>query len=55
MKFYKVKLAKYKRILLVFSVPGDTCVCFVYNIGIWGKDGWKALYLRTNVMYKYAL
>jgi hypothetical protein len=41
----KVKLEQYKCILLVFSVPGDTYVHFVHNIGIRGKDGWKALYL----------
>lgn len=48
---YKVKLENYKCILLVFSVPGGTCVHFVHKIGIWRK-GWKALYLYTNVMYK---
>jgi hypothetical protein len=52
---YEVKLEKYKCMLLVFSVPGDTCVRFVHNIGIRGKDGWKALYLCTNVTYKSAL
>jgi len=52
---YKVKLEKYKCVLLVFSVPVDTCVHFVHNIGIGGKVGWKSLCLCANVMYKPAL
>jgi hypothetical protein len=36
---FTIEIEKYKCILLVFSVPDDTCVRFVHNIGIRGKGG----------------
>jgi len=41
--FIKLNWKSTKYILIMSSVSCDTRNCLVLDVGMWGKEGWKAL------------